>query len=123
MSTSAAIMSTSDPPVPGAVPSPAPEFSIDPGALAGEIAKMASQLFGAMPGSVPQGVGAAPAQPASPSMLTLPPAPPGSASAFGAGGPGFLAPPNPGPSAMAPGISGISTAASAPPFPGFVQQP
>src|SRR4051812_28699092 len=38
-------------------------------------------------------------------------------------GPGVIAPPNPGPSALALGAGGISGAQNGPPTPGFLQQP
>jgi cysteine desulfurase/selenocysteine lyase len=51
---------------------------------------------------------------------------PGSAPPFvprGADEPGVSSAPHPGPSAMAPGLSGMSTAQSAPPTPGFLSSP
>jgi cysteine desulfurase/selenocysteine lyase len=90
---------------------------VDFAGLTGELARLANQWFGAAPGSVPNAPStAAPALPASPSALTFPPASHGSASPPGAGG--SVVPAERGDRSFGPVVPH-----TAPPFPGFVQQP
>lgn len=77
-------------------------------AFVAELARLANAMF--------QGGG--PAQGPSVSELAPPVAPPATGPL-----PGVASPPNPGPSALAPGAFGVSTAQSAPPTPGFLSAP
>jgi cysteine desulfurase / selenocysteine lyase len=120
---SASTMSTSDPPLPGSLPSGA-QAPLDPAAMTAEIARLANQFFSAAPNSPADGPGAvAAALPASPHAAPPLVAPAGASSALPGGGFGAPVPPRIGPSAAALGAGGLSSASSLPPTPGFLQQP
>ncbi len=96
-------MRTSDrPEAPIAIPSePADDLALS---LAKEIERFANLYFAGVPGPVMNGPGG------------VPPSPP-------IGAPVPIAPPNPGPSALAVGAGGASPAVTAPPVPGFLHRP
>jgi cysteine desulfurase / selenocysteine lyase len=92
----------------GIEPSPPPGTGFEGEALVAELTRVANLMF--------QNGG--PVQTPLVSSSTLPFAAPAAGPL-----PGVAAPPNPGPSALAPGAHGISTAQSAPPTPGFLSSP
>src|SRR5580698_7402335 len=96
-------MSTSDPtpPVAGAGGAPNDAFALS---LATEIERLANTYFAGVPG------------PALNAPAVVSPSPP-------VGAPVPMAPPNPGPSALAIGAGGFAPSVSAPPIPGFVHRP
>jgi cysteine desulfurase/selenocysteine lyase len=96
-------MSTSDPSEPLAATPGTPRDDIAL-TLAKEIERLANLYFAGVPGPAMNGpAGVAPSPPV--------------------GAPVPMAPPNPGPSALAMGAGGASPAVSAPPVPGFVHRP